>query len=165
MVRLFFSYAGPSMVLSHSRNRVAASKIFQWCSLTPGIVRLLRKFPNGALSLPESRGCSKNFPMVLSHSQNSVAAPKIFQLCSLTPGIVWLLRKFSNGALSLPLMVRLHLFLSFNGAVAPLKILSMVRLHLLMLQKNDLLPLTRFPLAPPCFSFLQYLLKVCSLTP
>ena len=90
------------MVLSHSRNRVAAPKIFQWCSLTPRIVWLLRKFSNCALSLPESCGCSKNFPMVISHSRNRVAAPKIFQWCSLIPGIVWLLQKFSNGALSLP---------------------------------------------------------------
>ena len=85
MVRLFFSYAGPSMVLSHSRNRVAAPKIFQWCSLTPGIVWLLRKFSNGALSFLESCGCSRNFLMVLSHSRNRVAASKIFQWCSLTP--------------------------------------------------------------------------------
>ena len=39
--------------------------------------------------------------------------------------------------LLISLRVRLHLFLSFNGA-APPKIFSMMRLHLLTLQKNDL---------------------------
>ena len=60
-------------------------------SLLAGIVWLFQKFSNGALSLPESCGCSENSPMVLSHSWKNVAAPKIFQWCSLTPRIVWLL--------------------------------------------------------------------------
>ena len=64
MVWLFFSSVGPSMVLSHSRNRVAAPEIFQWCSFTLVIVWLLQKFSNGAISLLESCGCSENFPMV-----------------------------------------------------------------------------------------------------
>ena len=79
------------MVLSLSRNCAAAPRILQWCSLTLGIVCLLRKFSNGAFSILESCGCSENFSLVLSHSWNRVVAPEIFQWCSLTPRIVWLL--------------------------------------------------------------------------
>ena len=48
-----------------------------WCSLTSGIVRLLQKFSNGALSLPELRGCSEKILMVFSLSENRVAAPML----------------------------------------------------------------------------------------
>ena len=73
----FFLFSTVQLHLSTCRNSVAVPKIFQWCSLTSGIVRLLQKFSNGALSLPELRGCSEKILMVFSLSENRVAAPML----------------------------------------------------------------------------------------
>ena len=90
-----FSVGGASMV------SVFLQEEPQWCGCSlssDGVtVFLICRSLNGALSFPESCGCSGNFPMVLFHSRNRVAASEIFQWCYLTLGIMWLLRKFSNG--------------------------------------------------------------------
>ena len=90
-----FSVGGASMV------SVFLQEEPQWCGCSlssDGVtVFLICRSLNGALSFPESCGCSGNFPIVLFHSRNRVAASEIFQWCYLTLGIMWLLRKFSNG--------------------------------------------------------------------